>query len=99
MIGAVIAVAIYILAQNSTVLAKTLGRPNGLAFSCRERDGRCLSKTNDLAREAVCCNAGLGGGFVIRPFSQALIRTATFAKTPTKVFAFDRSSFVLWLLY
>jgi len=35
--------------------------PNGLAFSCRERAGRRLQKTNDLAREAVSCNAGLGG--------------------------------------
>jgi hypothetical protein len=35
--------------------------PNGLAFSCRERAGRCLLKPNDLAREAVNCNAMLGG--------------------------------------
>jgi hypothetical protein len=35
-------------------------RPNGLAFSCRERAGRELQKTNDLAREAVSCNAVLG---------------------------------------
>jgi hypothetical protein len=35
-------------------------RPNGLAFSCRERAGSSLSKPNDLAREAVNCNAGLG---------------------------------------
>ena len=34
--------------------------PNGLAFSCRERASRCLQKPNDLAREAVNCNAGLG---------------------------------------
>jgi hypothetical protein len=34
--------------------------PNGLAFSCRERAGRYLPKTDDLAREAVNCNAGLG---------------------------------------
>jgi hypothetical protein len=33
---------------------------NGLAFSCRERAGRCLQNANDLAREAVSCNAGLG---------------------------------------
>jgi len=33
--------------------------PNGLAFSCRERAGRSRSKTNDLAREAVSCNAVL----------------------------------------
>ena len=35
--------------------------PNGLAFSCRERAGTSFSKLNDLAREAVGCNAGLGG--------------------------------------
>ena len=35
-------------------------RPNGLAFSCRERARESFSKTNDLAREAVSCNAGLG---------------------------------------
>jgi len=36
-------------------------RSNGLAFSCRERAGNTF-KTNDLAREAVSCNAGLGAG-------------------------------------
>jgi hypothetical protein len=36
-------------------------RPNGLAFSCRERAGRCLQNTNDLARAAVNCNAVLDG--------------------------------------
>jgi hypothetical protein len=35
--------------------------PNGLAFSCRERAANCLQKTNDLAREAVGCNAVFGG--------------------------------------
>jgi hypothetical protein len=34
--------------------------PNGLAFSCRERADH-LQKTNDLAREAVNCNAVLAG--------------------------------------
>ncbi len=34
--------------------------PNGLAFSCRKRARNDLQKTNDLAREAVGCNAGLG---------------------------------------
>ncbi len=34
---------------------------NGLAFSCRERAGVELQKANDLAREAVNCNAVLGG--------------------------------------
>ena len=38
--------------------------PNGLAFSCRERARQCLQKPNDLAREAVSCNAGLGGNAV-----------------------------------
>src|SRR6266496_3925901 len=33
---------------------------NGLAFSCRERATRSVPKTNDLGREAVSCNAGLG---------------------------------------
>jgi hypothetical protein len=34
--------------------------PNGLAFSCRERAKRSPQNVNDLAREAVSCNAGLG---------------------------------------
>jgi hypothetical protein len=34
--------------------------PNGLAFSCRERATESVSKPNDLAREAVNCNGGLG---------------------------------------
>src|SRR5689334_3517883 len=34
--------------------------PNGLAFSCGERARKQLPKPNDLAREAVSCNAGLG---------------------------------------
>jgi hypothetical protein len=34
--------------------------PNTLPFSCRAR-GELSSKTNDLARAAVSCNAGLGG--------------------------------------
>jgi len=34
--------------------------PNGLAFSCRKRAAQDhLSKSNDLAREAVNCNARL----------------------------------------
>jgi hypothetical protein len=36
-------------------------QPNGLAFSCRERAAEHLQKTNDLAREAVSCNAVFGG--------------------------------------
>jgi hypothetical protein len=39
-------------------------QPNGLAFSCRERAGRSLQNTNNLAREAVNCNAVLGGSSV-----------------------------------
>jgi hypothetical protein len=35
--------------------------PNGLAFSCRERDGTSLQNATDLAREAVGCNAVFGG--------------------------------------
>ena len=35
--------------------------PNGLAFSCRERAITGLQNANDLAREAVNCNAGLDG--------------------------------------
>jgi hypothetical protein len=35
--------------------------PNGLPFSCRERAVYHLQKANDLAREAVGCNGGLGG--------------------------------------
>ncbi len=38
-----------------------MGRPNALPFSCRERAGESLSKTNDLAREAVGCNGMLAG--------------------------------------
>ena len=33
---------------------------NGLAFSCRERAETNCQNANDLAREAVSCNAGLG---------------------------------------
>ena len=36
-------------------------RPNGLAFSCRERAGRRLQNANDLAREAVNCNIPWAG--------------------------------------
>jgi hypothetical protein len=36
-------------------------RANGLAFSCRERAGRSPQNANDLAREAVNCNAVFGG--------------------------------------
>ena len=46
--------------QDSDLIEKTCGPPNGLAFSCCERAGTGLQKTNDLAREAVSCNAGLG---------------------------------------
>src|SRR6266498_2185940 len=34
-------------------------RPNGLAFSCRERATGSRQNTYDLAREAVSCNAVL----------------------------------------
>jgi len=34
--------------------------PNGLAFSCRERAADHLQRADDLAREAVNCNAVLG---------------------------------------
>jgi hypothetical protein len=34
--------------------------PNGLPFSCRKRAADHLQKPNDLAREAVSCNGGLG---------------------------------------
>ena len=43
--------------------------PNGLAFSCRERAGRSLQNANDRAREAVCCNAVLGGCTRMIPLS------------------------------
>jgi hypothetical protein len=33
--------------------------PNGLPFSCRERTADTCQKANDLAREAVGCNAVL----------------------------------------
>ena len=35
--------------------------PNGLPFSCRKRTVTAYQKANDLAREAVGCNGGLGG--------------------------------------
>src|SRR3954447_16336413 len=38
--------------------------PNGLAFCCRERAGNSGQNTNDLAREAVSCNAVFGGNLV-----------------------------------
>jgi len=38
-------------------------RPNGLAFSCRERVADHVQKSDDLAREAVNCNAVLGRRF------------------------------------
>jgi hypothetical protein len=38
--------------------------PNGLPFSCRERC-RATQNTNDLAREAVGCNGGLGGSLIV----------------------------------
>jgi hypothetical protein len=44
-----------------TGIAHADAAPNGLAFSCRERAADHLQKANDLAREAVNCNAGLGG--------------------------------------
>jgi len=48
-------------ANRSTRLADHAPQaPNSVAFSCRARREK-LSKTNDLAREAVSCNAGLGG--------------------------------------
>jgi hypothetical protein len=53
-------------------MSSTARRP---AFSCRERAGGNLSKTNDLAREAVGCNAGLGGP---NRFVQALVRNLCF---------------------
>jgi len=34
--------------------------PNGVAFSCRERAADHLQKSQDLAREAVNCNAVFG---------------------------------------
>ena len=43
--------------------------PNGLAFSCRECAADHFQNTNDLAREAVSCNAGLGG-YTVMVYSQ-----------------------------
>src|SRR3954470_3891263 len=43
--------------------------PNGLAFSCGERATTSFPKANDLAREAVGCNAGLGGRAGVLPRS------------------------------
>ena len=36
-----------------------------MAFSCRARATTSLQKPNDLAREAVCCNAGLGRNAIV----------------------------------
>jgi hypothetical protein len=50
--------------EAASVLAQALNvRPNGLAFSCRKRAAAECVKPNDLAREAVSCNAGLAGSF------------------------------------
>src|SRR5690349_4580033 len=38
--------------------------PNGLAFSCRERAWASPQNSDDLAREAVSCNAVFGGNAV-----------------------------------
>ena len=47
---------------NEKGMTITLPRvPNGLTFSRRKRATTSLQNANDLAREAVCCNAGLGG--------------------------------------
>ena len=43
--------------------------PNGLAFSCRERATTSFQNANDLAREAVGCNARLGGCTRMIPLS------------------------------
>ena len=50
-------------------------RPNGLAFSRRKRWYN-LQKTNDRARAAVGCNAGLGGRARLDTAFQSLKRTA-----------------------
>jgi hypothetical protein len=56
-------IATYVSYHNMTASPEQKGivRPNGLAFSCRERASDHVQKPNDLAREAVNCNAGLGG--------------------------------------
>jgi len=54
--------AIVAVSRDPCSLAMDEVRPNGLAFSCRERAGNHIQKANDLARAAVCCNAGLGRG-------------------------------------
>ena len=45
-------------------------RPNGLAFSCRERAGQCLQNATDLARKAVNCNAGLGRDWIVAAMNE-----------------------------
>jgi hypothetical protein len=49
---------------NYVLIVNPMGRscpPNGLAFSCRERAQKQPQKSDDLAREAVSCNAVLAG--------------------------------------
>jgi hypothetical protein len=41
--------------------------PNGLLFSCREHAAKTCQKANDLAREAVGCNGGLGRHALVWP--------------------------------
>ena len=47
---------------------------SALVYKRSERAGRSFQKPNDLAREAVSCNAGLGGRLVE---SHALVDTDT----------------------
>jgi len=49
-----------IVSRSASGLVQDYIPPNGLAFSCRERATTSLQKADDLAREAVSCNAGLG---------------------------------------
>src|SRR5215216_6354990 len=61
----------------------TLRPPNGLAFSCRERAGSSLQKANDLAREAVCCNAVFGDPVAIARVATRMRRPHRPGTTPS----------------
>jgi len=50
---------------------------NGLAFSCRKRAAKASHKNGDRAREAVNCNAGLGGLGCIALWCELYMRIGT----------------------
>ena len=65
-------------------------RPNGLAFRCRERARNRLQKRTDLAREAVSCNAGLGGRARLRTAFQSIPTAGALARNNVRVLVAQR---------